>query len=574
MKKFFIPAAMGLLLASCASDEPGLTNDTDKTGLDGDHYMAINIVANSASRADDPTYADGDADEYLVVDQNAVTFYFFDKDGAAFAVSGSGSDATNIIQGESISDVAVSDHKDGDNITSKKLLVVLKSRTDGTVPSQVVAVLNKPTDAYTDASKLVDLATLKAQVTAKYSSSATVESASHTLFMMTNSIYKDDDGNEVYATPIKPENITTSSDAAAEAPVEIYVERTVAKVSVTNDLTAAIELKETGVDYTDDSTTDLTKVYAKIVGWKLFNTAENTTVLKNITGYAPSTSWSWNSAAEFRSFWAVVDNTLSVGTKTLSYNTMAANHTSAATGLAKNEYAFENTLPTSYTKTENVNGSDTETTVTLDANTGIAFAAVLYSDANCTTKVDVAKWLSSYYTLAQLQKAIAGYLSEQLFTYTAATSDDAQDTWTSITPDDILFKSCADGYKVLPTLALNTAGDAYAKDWYAKGSTTALTKDQIDAILNAVPKAQIWKDGQCYYYAPITHSLNSASAVVRNHWYKVTVNSIKGLGTPIYDPTVVATPTKPEGDDEWFLDARINVLSWRLMNNTLDLTSE
>jgi hypothetical protein len=46
------------------------------------------------------------------------------------------------------------------------------------------------------------------------------------------------------------------------------------------------------------------------------------------------------------------------------------------------------------------------------------------------------------------------------------------------------------------------------------------------------------------------------------------------LGTPIYDPTVSAEPTKPEGDDEWFLDARINVLSWRLMNNLLDLTSE
>jgi hypothetical protein len=570
MKKFFIPAAFGLLLASCASDEaPISNNDTDKTGIDGDHYMAINIVANAASRADEQTsYADGDEDEYLVVDKTAVTFYFFDKEGKAFAVSGSGDDATNIIQGESITNVAIDNHKDGDNITSKKLLVVLKSRTDGTVPSQVVAVLNKPTDAYTDATKLVDLATLKTQVATKFNSTTTVDGTNHTIFMMTNSVYQDASGNDVYATEILPENITTSSDAAAASPVDIYVERVVAKVNVTNDLATAIQLSNTKVDYSDASTADIETVYAKIVGWKLFNTANTTTVLKNITGYSPSTSWTWNSAADHRSFWAVVNNDLSVDTKKLSYNTMAGSHTASASGLGKNEYVFENTLPTSYTtKTD-----DKETTVTLDANTGIAFAAVLYSDAECKTPVDVAKWLSSYYTLSQLRTAIAGYLSESLFTYTAAEGSNPA-TWTSIAPDDILFKACDDGYKALPTLATDADG-AYTTNYYAKNSTTPLTTAQIDAILNGVPKAQIWKDGKCYYYAPITHSLNNSSAVVRNHWYKVTINTIKGLGTPIYDPTVSAEPTKPEGDDEWFLDARINVLSWRLMNNLLDLTSE
>lgn len=245
---------------------------------------------------------------------------------------------------------------------------------------------------------------------------------------------------------------------------------------------------------------------------------------------------------------------------------MASAHSAASKGLDKYAYVLENTFPTSVTGSNNA-------VTTYNNNTGIVFAAELYKDSEFKTKLDIAKWLSKYYTTASLKTAIAGYLAKQLYTYTAPTGDETQGTWTSITADDILFE-VVDGYKVIPALA--KADGAYTTKWYAKGSTTNLTKEEIDNILKSVPKAEIWKDGKCYYFTTISHPQTASStvpAVVRNHWYKVSVNSIEGLGTPVYDPDEASTPTKPEGDDSWFLDAQINVLSWRIIANSVDLTS-
>ena len=58
--------------------------------------------------------------------------------------------------------------------------------------------------------------------------------------------------------------------------------------------------------------------------------------------------------------------------------------------------------------------------------------------------------------------------------------------------------------------------------------------------------------------------------IVRNHIYDIAINSVSGLGTPVLDPEEVIVPQKPT-NDETYLGARINILSWRVVKQNIDL---
>jgi hypothetical protein len=65
--------------------------------------------------------------------------------------------------------------------------------------------------------------------------------------------------------------------------------------------------------------------------------------------------------------------------------------------------------------------------------------------------------------------------------------------------------------------------------------------------------------------------------VVRNHWYRVGISSITGLGTPVWDAdSDTFDPTNPSDDDDkqWYLDAQINVLSWNMLDNDVEFTTK
>ncbi|MBQ2398551.1 MAG: Mfa1 fimbrilin C-terminal domain-containing protein, partial [Muribaculaceae bacterium] len=79
-------------------------------------------------------------------------------------------------------------------------------------------------------------------------------------------------------------------------------------------------------------------------------------------------------------------------------------------------------------------------------------------------------------------------------------------------------------------------------------------------------------NGKAYYIVDIEHlGTNHIKGVVRNHSYVITVEGISGLGTPVYDPnTVVTEPVKPE-ETTSYVSARINVLSWKIVNQNVVL---
>lgn len=151
-----------------------------------------------------------------------------------------------------------------------------------------------------------------------------------------------------------------------------------------------------------------------------------------------------------------------------------------------------------------------------------------------------------------------------------------ENTRALITPEMIRFADDA-SYAVL-------VDDAESNTFYL--SRDAAETADIEAVnkqLKELGNAKVWKDGKTYYYTDIRHlgkitqdgkgqDVPSVGAygVVRNHSYQVVINSVTGLGTPVYNPDDVIDPEQPK-DEESYLAARIKVLSWRVVKSTVDL---
>ena len=84
-----------------------------------------------------------------------------------------------------------------------------------------------------------------------------------------------------------------------------------------------------------------------------------------------------------------------------------------------------------------------------------------------------------------------------------------------------------------------------------------------------------YTDGVCYYPYWIRHVNNNDPAsmevmefgVVRNNVYKMTINSVKGIGTP--DP-VNPDPSTPDESSDAMLEVLVQVLPWTVRNNNVD----
>ena len=58
--------------------------------------------------------------------------------------------------------------------------------------------------------------------------------------------------------------------------------------------------------------------------------------------------------------------------------------------------------------------------------------------------------------------------------------------------------------------------------------------------------------------------------IVRNHWYKIDIKSIKRIGEAVYNPNVII-PDIPVETQDFYLAAEIHVLSWHVVNQNVEL---
>lgn len=570
ISKLFPFACVALMMTACASDKEEIGGGT-KPGSDP-QYLAVNIVnvgATPTTRAN-ADYENGTEAESKI---NKVRFYFFNGDGSPYLIKNpgvegvTGGDPKNWLDASPTDDTSNPAPSPVEKITQTVLVI---NGIQSAAPAAIVAVVNPKT---IDAAKIQSGETMRlselrySTVGSKfYKKDATTGAVSD--FVMSNSVYVNA-GEDVCASLVAG-HVTTSEKTAKEKPVDLYVERVVAKVTADVDNTA-FELgngtnwdaKKYGTKNPVGQSGDY-NVYAVIDGWGLANENGKAEVEKQVNktwadgtlGFTP-----WTTTDYHRCFWET-----SVAFVTGAGGNQPVNPTFNQLKAKMKDVLY--TLPnTPESKVTNWKDNDL---------TKFAVAATLrYKDASGNwNNAEICRYNGvSILGIDNLKKQVALTFS-QYYTSTDATN------YTQLSKDDIDFKN-SDGtmqqYRVTPTLANDPTGTT--KKYYTKttsGTTPTFTEVDKDKVLAAIEadKAEIRKDGRAYYYVPIKHLGGTGElaeyGIVRNHFYKITLSGITGFGTPVYDPDKVVDPAVPTYEDT-YLAARVQVLQWRVVNQNASL---
>ena len=619
--KLFAGFAALALFAACSSDEPmGNNPEGPVTPVEGQKaYLSVKI--NSANETfgratdfDTPAYTDGDENEHKV--ENA-KFFFFDENGIYINLhvsvndpQGAGNDSENIEW--TLNNVLVLEDLTGTNYP-KYMLTVLNM--PGFEASETLEATSQALSKYADNSmpKLAEGETLK----------HVVDDATKFNFVMTTSSYFGSTNNHVdndsfyCVNQLVDENFQTTPTAALNTkPVNVYVERLAAKVQLgvkingTDDVktledgTKIYKLETTlaGGDNGNNENipggvTANTPLYVKIEGWSLNAVATNSFMSKQLLPAWKTTDvfTNWNNEGYYRSYWAwsvpyraggagATDELTFVAPKFLD-----GKLTNDEAGYA--QYCYENTNTwENMTKTTTGGTNGDHVDVYNNRVTHVVVKATVCDENG--DELDLVNFrgtpflTSSFkaYVLSALKNSTAGlpyyYLTNSSVTAENATEKD----YTQVDVTDIDLQGIKGTNLEKAEIVVSNKAQLYEKT-VVEGETkfvaveTSVLTDRITEWVNG-QDINWYRDGASIYYIPIEHNAKDATygkegyyGVVRNHWYNLEITKFSRLGHALYDPDNAEEVLKPEDPENplYYVGARINILSWRVINQGVEL---
>lgn len=593
--KFFrlysLALAGALMLGACSSSDD--LKDGGATANEGKSYIAVNIksvgTAGAGTRADDRdytqggTYEDGTENEGAI---SAVRFFFFNSDGSPYIMKGTEVNYTEL------NDTPVTSDKKNDHLQTIEgkttAMLVIEGQTK-TAPAYMIAVVNPKT-----LTKLEPKAYRESQLRDEFTDNSFVKittdgtgNKQYGGFVMSNSVYSEN-GARVCASSVSG-HVEENSDAATKNPVDIYVERVVAKattnVNTDNKVWEQIasgadngkyKIKVGKINIDAEHEKD---VYAVVQGWGLADENGTAELEKQID--VSSNNWTsttlgidpWTTPDYHRCFWsASVPFTPSSGSNPIVNHAFSAFTTPFGTTPL---YTCPNTLSYEEFKASNNYEKPYDNTLT---KVLVAAKLVYYDDQNNPHPADICKYrgmqiLGADNVLKQIAKDHSEYWTEDPTNpskHILLAPTDLEYTRTDFTSSNSNVDKLK-SYEVRPVLK---AGVKVFKKKSGDSFEITDSNDELNALLAQSP-VQVRNDGMTYYFTPIRHLAKNKTemgyyGVVRNHSYRITINTISGFGTPVYNPDEIIDPVIPK-DTETYLAARINVLSWRVVTSDVDL---
>lgn len=561
MKKFTVlssvlASALMMTMMSCSSSD-----DLNGGGADANDksYLAIRInnvgsVAGSRAATD---YSDGTADENHI---ESVRFYFFNSDGTPYILKNNGqSTGKNWL--EKNSDLNT-ENKQNPNVSMiSNPLLVIEGNT-GASPAVMIAVINPNSlngDKLGDGAKTLD----EVKRTSIFSQFYTTDNKN---FVMSNSTFVAN-GVEKCASVVTG-HVATDAKKATDNPVDLYVERVVAKVQPTIDANYTADdgrkwIKIEGKDAMKVGVYSTNDIYAVVDGWGVADEDGKAELVKQV-----DTKWNdeylgisvWTSPDYNRCFWT---SSVAFAAGTGAEGNVPVNH-------SYNDFANHKLTDCAYTLPNaptSVNADPYASTLTKM----VLATHLVYKDGENYKPAEICLYRGQQYLhVDDVKTEVANNFADYYIK--------KGDTRTKLQPSDIDFTTKATGikdYQVVATLRTLAAGETLQK----KTGTTEEASSYTDVtnFQNLMNKetAQIRKDGKAYYFIPIRHLGTDPTKVgyygiVRNHVYSINIQNMYGFGTPVYDPDKTIDPTIPS-NDATYLAARINVLSWRVVKYNADL---
>lgn len=588
MKKFtmlssVLASALMLTVVSCSSSDDITGGNGGENAESTTSYLVINLnsVGNApASRA----YTQGgglyDEGETLENKIKNVRFYFYNADGTAYKLQNTG--ANGVSQNWIDQEVTTETGDQSVTVSGKTQAVLVLNGESNVSPASMLAVVNPEVGSSQLAGNMVSRwSKMRTELTGK-----TFHDGNG--FVMTNSTYED--GGKDLCTTLLAGRTYSTKDKALENPVNVYVERINAKVKAsiaadntnfakvtTDDIVDGVNFNgkyKTKVgDLTvtnSDGSTENIQVFAYIEAWGVADENDQATYYKQIdvqnwtdaTLGFDGTDTPWSSRDYHRCFWS----------KGIAFGGTPAHHptnhpfSDYKANLGEALYTLPNT-PTNYMGVYD-NPMNSELTKFL------VTARLAYTDASGNILPAEICTYNGQKFLGQdkVKKVIADGLDTY---YKMTTSATGTTSYTKIEPTDIEFSTTTDGSLKLQDYQVVAKLKSSITELYrmSGGSYVAADMAVVKKEVQAVP-VEIHNGGRTYYYTPIQHLGKKGSiaeyGIVRNHSYQVELNSIKGFGTPVYDPDKDIVPVVPS-DDLTYLAARINVLSWRVVPSKVNL---
>lgn len=567
MKKsfFFMSFLAAAMFAGCTKDNVVNGNRIPMTS-DGTAYIAVRIASAPGTRGSDAGFEYGSENEYAVT---SADFYFYDGAGAyvSQAQVWNGGDANTANPDENVEFM-------GNNV------VMLKGLTEKTFPKYVVTVLNQP-EGFTPG---VTLKEMEGQIVNSFKSGErfimTTSSYAHT----TNYI----DGTEqplYFANEVVEDNFVNDPDGDVTAkPVVIYVERLAAKINLGVDSQKLVPVEGEANTYEIKASvagdpnaspgvgSEVLRV--RFDGWGLNATAKQTHIVKNIDCNWSLDGFLWNEATNFRSLWGKgtaygkdYDADGTYGTY-LNYNKLS----DLTVGIGEDAYCAENT-----------NTADRLTNMGTAATSVVIAATILHKAGANWEAADLIRYSGLLYEAADFKAYALNNLNTlgKLNYYKKAVSEESV-SYVQVGVDDIEVVLNEEGNNGKVRLALTA--EAKADAWVVKGATPEADTPADMAVLdNELNKfaGSGYKGGKMYYNIPVEHLYDAHSeelaegeyGVVRNHYYRLTVNKLEKIGAGVWNPDNEELPIVPDTPDEEYyqVGVEINILSWRVVDQNVEL---
>ena len=583
IKHLFGLAVIAAMTASCSSNEDlgtaGPGTGTNEAGV-GYATFTINLPSVSGTRADagGAEMNEGSADEYKVSDATALIFQKYGADEGSYKFVES-----------VILPVTATDWEDDETpgITTKSKKLVAKLTNVDTKNTYGVLVLLNNNTASGVKIKLPTAGLSYKEWNDQILSPNLNELAKTGEFYMANAPLCESGKVTTLVTIDKDKIYATEALAKANTSADVYVERGVAKMTVTDPGTKTV---------TDKATTKPTKSEVTFSKWALDITNKKTFAVHNIDGLS----------TDFPAIWDTDPSNRFIGTNNRVY------------------WGKDPNYDLTVLKEPNKTGDDKrdEEFNFIDATSKID------KDFTNTTKTNPVYCLENTFNLANMYQ---GQTTRVIFKATYAPKDAAGNSLAD--PTDGTFYTIGNMKTILKEADLKAAVDAAATSALSgcvvdytnlkkagshvitledikenASSTTHLdgttkygadlkTGDDIVTEINTKlglkagrPEEMVgintYLEGATYYIARVKHfgsltpwksgdSYGTDNAtflgrygMLRNNWYELEVGNVYGPGYPGVPPV---DPNQPDDENEKYLSVSVKILSWAKRSDTVDL---
>ena len=572
IKHLFGLAVIAAMTASCSSNEDlgtaGPGTGTNESGV-GYASFSINLPTTRGTRATDPTFEKGDANEYDVFNATLLVF----KKGTT---AGEG----NYTLAEKVDLGSMEPWKSSDEtgVTTQAKITAKLSNVDKSGNYFALVLLNNGsgTDAKVTLPSVGD--TFSAWNVANNANATNFTDTKKGFYMANAPLYNATDKSVTTLVAIDKNKIfpTEAQASSGEAAADIYVERGLAKVT----LTAATKDEKPvgGSTYTGDK--------VKISNWALDVTNKKTFPIHNVDGLSTDYENIWKneeaatgpSTQRFvdnnpktlvkRVYWGKdpnYDNTALLNTDEAGKTARAAEfkyvtaNTDVTADPTKPLYCLENTF-----NLENMKQGQTTRVIFKASYTPNGFTA---ADGKTFYKVgtSVALWK---------QQDLVDHIKAAVSKVISVT-----------TTDDITIILDAEDNNI------TAAGNHEIKASNISVTGHTVTEAEVKAVNDKVgltEKAGIstYANGESYYIARIKHfgddltPWNSGETyndnlkylgrygMLRNNWYELEVNSVSGPG---YPDVPEVKPNTPDDEDDKYINVSVKILDWAKRSQNVDL---